>query len=82
MVSLNEPLMRVETMTGYLELYPDANDPTGLDIGGDEFPRIRPTATTFGSGFPDPAEWLAKNAPAGWLIEANTLPATQEQAAA
>lgn len=67
--------------TGLLELYPDANDPTGLDIGGDEFPRIRPTATTFGSGFPDPADWLAKNAPSGWLIEAEIIPEAQTKAA-
>lgn len=67
--------------SGWLELYPDANDVVGLDISGDEFPRIRPTATTFGNGFPSPEEWLALNAPSGWLIEAETPTLTQEQAA-
>lgn len=66
---------------GYLELYPDANDVVGLDFG-DEFPRIRATATTMGKGSPDPAEWLAQNAPNGWLTEAaRETPATQTQAA-
>ena len=69
-------------MTLQQALYPlDAVEPVGLDIGGDEFPRIRPTATTFGNGFPDPAEWLAINAPPGWLIEPEAT-LTQEQAAA
>jgi len=73
--------MTVTPRSGWLEVYPDANDVVGLDIGGDEFPRIRPTATTFGNGFPDPEEWLAVHAPTGWLIESEAT-LTQEQAAA
>lgn len=69
-------------MSGWAELYPDADDVVGLDIGGDEFPRLRASATTFGHGFPDPAEWLAQNAPTGRLIEADEPINTNQKAAA